>query len=447
MVLILDSCIVVASGIFTLILTSGWNYVGMHMSQLIGTLCFYLIFYVIGFLLLSTYKGVIRYSSFVDLYRVALANGIAFALIFILHNLLCIDSFLLSISAKHHLIIFVLATMLMWLIRVTIKMAYDSFSAETTTKMVFIYGTKKGGVGLAKNFNNESPRKFSVKGFVSDGADMVGKLLMGHKVYANDDALVEQMRNFGVKIFVVPPLKQKEFIANQNLINRLIEARIKIIIVDESRPWDGKSDLKSSQFKEVEVEDLLPRDEIEVNMEEIRHMLHGKRVLITGSAGSIGSEIVRQVAQAAPEQLILIDEAETPQHDILLMMHHDYPEVKADIFVETICGKARMEDIFSTYHPVYVFHAAAYKHVPMMEMNPYEAVVNNVGGTKIIADLSMKYGVRKFVMISTDKAVNPTNVMGCSKRICEIYCQSLDKAIKEGILSTFNFQLSPKHNL
>lgn len=167
-------------------------------------------------------------------------------------------------------------------------------------------------------------------------------------------------------------------------------------------------------------------------MEAVGRLLRGQRILITGAAGSIGGEMVRQIASFAPDRLILVDQAETPLHDIRLMMARDWRDINAYTLVADIANKSRMEEIFSEHRPAYVFHAAAYKHVPMMEDNPCESVGNNVDGTRVIADLAVKYGTRKFVMISTDKAVNPTNVMGCSKRICEIYVQSLDKAIKEG---------------
>lgn len=167
-------------------------------------------------------------------------------------------------------------------------------------------------------------------------------------------------------------------------------------------------------------------------MEAVGRLLRGQRILITGAAGSIGGEMVRQIASFAPDRLILVDQAETPLHDIRLMMARDWRDINAYTLVADIANKSRMEEIFSEHRPAYVFHAAAYKHVPMMEDNPCESVGNNVDGTRVIADLAVKYGTRKFVMISTDKAVNPTNVMGCSKRVCEIYVQSLDKAIKEG---------------
>ena len=185
------------------------------------------------------------------------------------------------------------------------------------------------------------------------------------------------------------------------------------------------------ELREVNVEDLLPRSEIKVDLNAVEKLLSGKRVLITGSAGSIGKEIVRQVASFKPAKMILVDQAETPQHDVRLMMAKDFPDVDREVIVTSIDRKTRMEYVFNEYRPDYVFHAAAYKHVPMMEDNPSEAVLNNIQGTKIIADMSVKYGVKKFVMISTDKAVNPTNVMGCSKRICEIYVQSLNEKLKK----------------
>ena len=220
--------------------------------------------------------------------------------------------------------------------------------------------------------------------------------------------------------------------------NTLISIGVKIymtISAHEMQVENGKltdSSLADIKLKEVSVEDLLPRDEIQVDMNSVGALLRGKKVLITGSAGSIGSEMVRQIAIYKPAEMMLIDQAETPQHDIRLMMSNEYPDIVAHTVVTSICKEKRMEEIFSTFQPDYVFHAAAYKHVPMMEDNPSESIQNNVWGTKIIADLSVKYNIKKFVMISTDKAVNPTNVMGCSKRICEIYVQSLDKAIKDG---------------
>jgi FlaA1/EpsC-like NDP-sugar epimerase len=258
-------------------------------------------------------------------------------------------------------------------------------------------------------------------------------MLQGVEVYRNDEHLLELMQRKGVKALLVSPLKREDFIKNQEMVNQLVDAGISIYVFDTGQKWDGHSDINASQIKEVEIEDLLPRNEIEVDLDAVARLLSGSKILITGSAGSIGSEMVRQIAQFGPEKLILVDSAETPQHDIRLMLKREFPEVEAVTIVTSITNADRMENIFKTYKPQYVFHAAAYKHVPMMEDNPSEAVLNNVLGTRTIADLSVKYGVKKFVMVSTDKAVNPTNVMGCSKRICEIYVQSLDKALKAGV--------------
>lgn len=233
--------------------------------------------------------------------------------------------------------------------------------------------------------------------------------------------------------FLVSPLRHEEFTKNRKLQDLLIERGIKIYIAQNAEEWKKNQDPQGKVgLREVKIEDLLPREEIQVDMDSVGALLRGKRVLITGAAGSIGSEMVRQIAIYKPAEMMLIDQAETPLHDVRLMMKNNYSDIKAETVVTSICKEDRMEEIFSHFKPDYVFHAAAYKHVPMMEDNPSESVQNNVWGTKVIADLSVKYGVKKFVMISTDKAVNPTNVMGCSKRICEIYVQSLDKAIKDG---------------
>ena len=255
---------------------------------------------------------------------------------------------------------------------------------------------------------------------------------MGVKVYRNDAELPAVMKKHSADTIIVSPLKTDKFRRNQEMIDGLIDNNINILMIPDYQEWDGKSDLNVSQLKPVNAEDLLPRDKIEIDMQAAADLLSGRRIMITGAAGSIGSEMVRQIAAYEPAELILVDQAETPMHDIRLMMHKDWPAIKAMTIVADISNRERMEQIFSEYKPEYVFHAAAYKHVPMMEDNPYESIENNVNGTCIIADLAVKYGTRKFVMVSTDKAVNPTNVMGCSKRICEIYVQSLDKAIKEG---------------
>lgn len=306
------------------------------------------------------------------------------------------------------------------------------FFHQEYAKPVFIYGVKAGGIGLAKSIRNQDVSKYTLVGFVSEVSDIQGRYLMGVRVYPNNEHLVEEMKKRKAHTLLVSPLKNESIRNNPSMVESLLKEGIKICMIPTLQEWDGKSDIDHTQLKEVDIEDLLPRAPIDIDLNAIGKLLTGKKILITGAAGSIGSEIVRQIAQFHPQKLILIDQAETPLHDIRLMMARQFADIEAETIVSDICMKVRMEEIFEMYRPDYVFHAAAYKHVPMMENNPGESIRNNVDGTRIIADLAVKYKTKKFVMVSTDKAVNPTNVMGCSKRICEIYVQSLDKAIKDG---------------
>ena len=431
-IFLLDCGIVFCSALFVYMLDNGISCILENICSLCLTIFFYLIFYIIGFRIFRTYFGVIRYSSFVDLQRVGMAVLVGTGLSILVQAILGLDGVFVKISVRDLLFWAFLAIMLMWSVRVLVKDLYDSIYHFSGAERVFIYGVKKGGISLAKSLRNQDPANYILAGFVSDDLQMKGRILMGVKVYPNDDHLVDEMVRHNVKALFVSPLRSDSLRENDTMVNRLIEAGIKIFMVPREEEWDGKSEVKHSQLKEIRIEDLLLREKIEVDMEAIGRSLHGKKILITGAAGSIGSEIVRQVATCRPSELILLDQAETPLHDIRLMMSRRYADVKADTIVVDIVNKVRMREIFSQSEPDYVFHAAAYKHVPMMEDNPAESIRNNVEGTRIIADLAVESGTKKFVMISTDKAVNPTNVMGCSKRICEIYVQSLDKAIKNG---------------
>lgn len=431
-VLLLDCTTVILSVFIVLALNYGILYVVSNVSSLVSTLLVYLLCYVLGFKIFHTYSGVFRYSSFVDLQRAGFAVMLGLGLIIIARMIFSDKAILTTMQITDVVLSAFLSIMLLWALRIIIKYLYDSNYYQEQPERVFIYGVKQGGIGLAKNIRNQDPAKYILAGFVSEASDIRYKSLLGVSVYANDKNLVSEMKKKHANILFVSPLKNEILRNNLEMVNRLIENRIKIFIVPEVQEWDGKSEFNHTQLKEIEIEDLLPREKIEVDMESIGRVLQGKKILITGAAGSIGSEMVRQVAIYNPSELILIDQAETPLHDIRLMIKRCYPDVLAYTLIGDIANQFRMEDIFRQHCPDYVFHAAAYKHVPMMEDNPQEGIQNNVNGTRIVADLSVKYGVKKFVMISTDKAVNPTNVMGCSKRICEIYVQSLDKAIKDG---------------
>ena len=412
-------------------INSGVKALGIF-GQLSMFFAIFTLFHAIGFRIFHTYDGILRYSSFIDLQRVFYAVTFGAVLSAITKNMLLSTHFFPGVEIEYRNIVLgaLISTLVLWAIRVIAKTIFDVSLSDYNIKHAFIYGVKEGGIGLAKQIKNSKPMKFKLMGFISDDTKIKHHHLMGTKVYAPDLNTIRKMRNNNISTLLISPGAINVFRANKDFQAELLAEGIHIYM-PTTQDWNRN---EQQQLKEVSIEDLLPRDEISIDMESVGAMLHGKRILITGSAGSIGSEMVRQIAKYSPAELILIDSAETPQHDIRLMMAKQFPEIKAETIVTTICSKSRMEHIFKTYLPDYVFHAAAYKHVPMMENNPCESIQNNVYGTKILADLAIKYGVKKFVMISTDKAVNPTNVMGCSKRICEIYVQSLNKAVKEGIV-------------
>lgn len=413
-------------------INSGAKALGI-LGQLSMFFAIFTLFHAIGFRIFHTYDGILRYSSFIDLQRVFYAVTFGAVLSAITKNMLLSTHFFPGVEIEYRNIVLgaLISTLVLWAIRVIAKTIFDVSLSDYNIKHAFIYGVKEGGIGLAKQIKNSKPMKFKLMGFISDDTKIKHHHLMGTKVYAPDLNTIRKMRNNNISTLLISPGAINVFRANKDFQDALLAEGIHIYM-PTTQEWNRN---EQQQLKEVSIEDLLPRDEISIDMESVGSMLHGKRILITGSAGSIGSEMVRQIAKYNPAELILIDSAETPQHDIRLMMAKQFPDINTETIVTTICSKSRMEHIFKTYLPDYVFHAAAYKHVPMMENNPCESIQNNVYGTKILADLAVKYGVKKFVMISTDKAVNPTNVMGCSKRICEIYVQSLNKAIEEGIIN------------
>lgn len=431
-IVLLDCMAIFISGIFVGITTDGPEATILQWEALSISMVANLCCYIVGMRMLHTYSGVMRYSSFVDLQRVGVANLIGAVLTYPIREFV-LERYGLAVLGYYDLFaIFLIATLVMWGIRVFVKYIYEAEINTKHAQRVFIYGTRNGGISIAKSFHNEENSPYVLAGFVSSDSKYVNKRLMGVKVVKADLDMVEKMKAEGATILLISPLYSDMFREQTELVDRLIEAKIRIHMMPPTVEWDGKSALQHEALKEVDIEDLLPRDKIEVDMERIGKMLNGKRILITGAAGSIGSEIARQIVANEPAELVLIDLNETSMHDIRIFLNKRYPQIKAHTIVTNICNQSRMEELFKEFKPEYVFHAAAYKHVPMMEDNPSEAVQNNIHGTRVIADLAVKYETIKFVMISTDKAVNPTNVMGCSKRICEIYVQSLDKAIKEG---------------
>lgn len=429
-ILLLDCLFLYLSYLFVYVQFYGIESAVGNFYKLSFTIFVYMIFYVIGFKIFKTYSGILRFSSFVDLQHVGYAVAFGGCLAFILRNPEYTKDYMVNIRGAVIGIASILATFIIWGLRMCVKMVYEVIFDNLGAKRTFIYGVRENGIGLAKDIRNEKPMRFKLKGFVTDDSHFDKAFMMGVNVYMNDKDIMTKVSKNKIEAFLISSTKVNDFRNNPALQESLIEAGVKIYILEQAKEWNGEE--KKSFLKEVDIEDLLPREQINIDMESVGKQLRDKKILITGAAGSIGSEIVRQVVKLSPAELVLVDQAETPMHDIRLFMKNKCSDVKSRTIVTSICNKERMENIFAECCPDYVFHAAAYKHVPMMEDNPSEAVQNNVYGTRVIADLAVKYGTKKFVMISTDKAVNPTNVMGCSKRICEIYVQSLDKSIKEG---------------
>ncbi len=453
-ILLIDCLSVGASGLLSYWIFNSLSVVVERAFPLLNTLVCFVILSVPGFRLFHTYSGFMRYSSFVDLMRVVYGNTVSVVLVLLADQILnyyYVDYFV-NFSTTCICLTYLFATLFMWGLRVFVRTLFDVAFSNSRALRVLIYGVVTDGVGIAKSIRTQRPRRFVVKGFVSQGKNTKHLEVMGEKVYSADEDIATIIKENDIEGVLVSPSRVKDFRNNQALQNSILGAGAKIFMAQgakELNPNDedlNDEEIGNLQMREVSVEELLPRSEIRVDLKSVEELLKGTRVLITGSAGSIGSEIVRQVAAFKPAKMMLIDQAETPQHDIRLMMARDFPDIEAEVVVTSISRQRRMEEIFSTFRPDYVFHAAAYKHVPMMEDNPSEAVLNNIWGTKIIADYAVKYGVKKFVMISTDKAVNPTNVMGCSKRICEIYVQSLDQAIKNKKTSEYLHLLNNKQS-
>ena len=434
-ILLLDCSLVLLAGYIALFLIRPGVFANpaLFKANTWGIL-FNVLIYAVSFKVFHTYHGIVRYSSFHDLANITSSTLAASLVSYGFSKLLRFQGITSVMFPNFYgeFIIFVSVTLAMFLIRVTVKFMFEVSRTDKRATNVFIYGVLEGGVSLAKSVFNQDVKKYTLKGFVSPNGDFVGQRLLGVRVYPENMNLVSVMQDNDIHAIMVSPLQTDHFREKQELITALTDAGIKIMVMNQSEEWDGKSPLSHERMRDIEIEDLLPRDKIEVDMDAIGQNLRRKRILITGAAGSIGSEMVRQIAKYNPAEMVLIDQAETPMHDVRLYMADHYPKIKCYTIVGSITNRKFMEIIFESHKPDYVLHAAAYKHVPMMEDNPAMAVQNNIEGTRVIADLAVKYRTAKFVMISTDKAVNPTNVMGCSKRICEIYCQSLNQAIVDG---------------
>ena len=371
------------------------------------------------------HRSVIRYSSFSDMMRIFLAIA-STAIIIMIINLCYKLNFDKDFVPKELILVnacicYIGLFMFRMFVRWLFEKAYKAGINTELNTQVIIFGAGRTGTATANTLMSAS-RKYYIKGFIDDDPNLQGKTIMGQKIYSGDkqDYLIKY-KDVDQLIIATNRISTER----KNEIFRLCHAnKVKVLTVPPIKTWtDGK--LKDNEIKEIEIEDLLGRAEITINRDLIEQQIKGKTILISGAAGSIGSEIVRQLAKFSV-RLILLDQAETPMYSIENELNDKFPDTEKEIVIASVTDVKHLNDIFNRYKPDIVFHAAAYKHVPMMERVPYQAAKNNIIGTKNIADISMSKNVEKFIMISTDKAVNPTNVMGASKRYAEIYIQHLN---------------------
>lgn len=444
-VMLLDCAIIIAAGMVSSYICTGGNNVAHNFWTYMRGLLYVQPLFIVAMRIFHTYNGILRYSTIADLVKLTYALVFGYALILIIRQFqpsYIVDDLVPFTSV---LLAFILSLGGQWALRIIIKWLYEEI-VMVRTHNVFIYGIMDGGLSLARAIL-VGHNGMKLAGFVSPDPDYTTHYIMGKKVYPANLELIDVMKKANATALIVSPLQRENFPNQTELVDKLIENKIRIMMLPSAEEWTPDKQIGANQIQDVDIEDLLPRDKIQVDMNAIGEMLTGKSILITGAAGSIGSEMARQIVKYKPSKLILVDQAETPMHDVRRWManylnkltteQHGEPASTPTLpTIKTIVGSisnpTHMEELFAEFRPEYVFHAAAYKHVPMMEDNPAMAIQNNVYGTRVIADLAVRYGTKKFVMISTDKAVNPTNVMGCSKRICEIYCQALNKALAEG---------------
>ena len=429
-ILLIDVLIIVVSSLLAYALRYDFRSIFLESSTIDKTIVWTVIVNLVFFRVFRTYSNVLRFSSFIDIMRIFVSLTVSYALLMISSVLLAsyLDIRLAPVSVLF--MAYIISFAIMSCSRIVVKMFYElpNFDGSHSAN-VFIYGAKEAGVNIAKALRVNLRNHYRLRGFIADEPELINKVMMGVKVFPNDESLIDVLNDRDVHTIIISPAKMEE-LKKSDMADRLLAHNIKLMTAPPLSEWSGQT-LNRTQLKEIQIEDLLQRDPIEIDIHKVASHLEGKRVMITGAAGSIGSEIMRQVASFNPYKLILVDQAETPLHDIRLELQDRWRDIDAETIIADISNATRMEDIFKEYQPQYIFHAAAYKHVPMMEDNVSESIQINVFGTRTLADLAVKYGAEKFVMISTDKAVNPTNVMGCSKRICEIYVQSLAKKLQE----------------
>jgi FlaA1/EpsC-like NDP-sugar epimerase len=435
LIFLIDISIVIFSVLFAYMLRFNFSIPDVEVKPLPGILAYIIIVRALSFLLARSYAGIIRYTNIADTLRIffmIFLGSIVFGLTNLVTFFLIDQKFFIPYSII--IIDLLLTSMMMIMFRIIVKIAFQEFQHPERAKAnVIIYGAGETGIMAKRALDRDAGTKYTVIAFLDDDPAKVGKKLEGVDIMSSDkiDNLLETntIAHLILGVLNIDPSRK------QDLAEKCMAHSVKILNIPPMTKWIN-GELSFKQIKKINIEELLERSEIKLDEQRISNDLQGKVILISGACGSIGSELVRQIIRYAPKQLILLDQAETPLHYLENECAEILPKVDSEFIIVDICNETRMEKIFAHFHPDIVFHAAAYKHVPMMENNPAEAIVNNVLGTKIMADLSLQHGARKFIMISTDKAVNPTSVMGASKRIAEIYVQALNQKKSTRFITT-----------
>jgi len=434
LIFLIDMVIVFTSVIIAYLLRFNFDIPQVEMDPLPQILAYMLGIRAISFLITKSYAGIIRHTSTTDALRVLLTL-LAGSILFGLTNVgtyLYDKIFFIPFSI---IIIDLLAsTFGMITFRIVVKIAFLEFQNPVRSKVnVIIYGAGEGGITARRVLARDAGTKYKVLAFIDDDPAKAGKKLEGIDIMGSDK--LENLLQTNTIAHVILSVQRFDPDKREALVDLCLRYSTKVLTVPPMIRWIN-GELSFKQIKKINIEELLERDEIRLDEEKVSKEITGKVILVTGASGSIGSEIVRQVARFHPKKLILIDQAETPLHYLELEWMNEFSNIEVEFILGDVIYETRMAQIFNAERPDVVYHAAAYKHVPLMEANPVEAVLTNVKGTRIIADLSVSSEVKKFIMISTDKAVNPTSVMGATKRMAEIYVQSLNQQGKTRFITT-----------
>lgn len=398
---------------------------------------------LVFFWIFHTYSGILRYSTFIDTIKVLLAV-VSTGLVLLVSNLIVMLTWQYNIFLNTVAVIYIfIAFMLLFCLRVFVKTLFETVQLHASNiKKVLIYGTKSAGIAIAKMLRSSGDSMYRPVGFIDDSKNRQTYHLLGLKVYTLNEDLIRRMKAMNVRNVIVSPIKMQEINPSTDLAI-FMENNIHVLTTPYFTEYDQEGiDLQNARIgriDSIQIEDLLERATIDIDTENARLTLQDNVVLVTGAAGSIGSELVKQIVQYQPKAIVLFEQAESPLHDLLLELKRQYPQQRFIPCIADVRNRTRVEEVFNEMRPDIVYHAAAYKHVPLMESHPNESIQANVMGTKNLADMAVKYEVKRFVMISTDKAVNPTNIMGASKRIAEIYVQSLFKQLEKQNLDCTKF--------